>query len=134
MLSIFPELLSYGIVSTTIIRILIGVCLIFFGYITLFKKKDQFSEKMETNNYPFGYAAPWIFGLAEFIVGTFLILGFLTQIAAIISAYIFLNLSIIENDKREIFKQTPLFYIVLIIISLSLLLSGPGIFAIDFPL
>lgn len=89
---------------------------------------------MINNNYPLGYIAPWVFGLSGFITGGLLIIGFLTQIAAIISAYIFLNLSIIENKEKEIFGQSNLLYIVMIIISLSLLLSGPGIFAIDLPL
>ena len=57
--------------------------------------------------------------------------GFMTQIAALLSVYIIMNLMLIENRSEKIFYISQHFYVVMMIIAISLLFSGAGIFAVD---
>jgi len=63
-----------------------------------------------------------------------LILGFYTQISALILAIITFAETYIEYKESAILKRNLIFYIILFAILLSLLLSGAGAFAIDLPL
>lgn len=89
---------------------------------------------MSLHNYPLATTMPWVFGGILIVSGGFLIAGFLTQAVAIIAAYLFLNLSLLDSGKMKILNQSCLFYVVIIILSLSLLVSGAGLFAFDLPL
>lgn len=134
MLSIFPGLLPYGLLSATIIRITIGLVILIFGILTLFSKREKISKKLMSRGYPLANFIPWPVGIVQCITGGFLIIGFLTQVAAIVVAYLFIDLMLIDKGGEKIFKQGNLFYIVMILISLSLLFSGAGAFAVDLPL
>lgn len=134
MLNIFPDLLTYGLVSATLLRVIVGFVLIRFGFSTLLKNKRLAMEKLVENKYPSPGLMVWVLGILKIITGAFLIMGLLTQGAALVAAYIFVNLLIIDDTDDRIFGQTPLFYLVMIVISISLLFSGAGFFAIDLPL
>jgi uncharacterized membrane protein YphA (DoxX/SURF4 family) len=136
MLSIFPGLLPFGGFAPLIIRIVIGIILVIFGLQIFSKKRKKVVAKLDENNYPAPKAMIFILGTAKIITGAFMIAGFITQVAAIISAYFFLNMAILESDddKNKIFDQSMMTYLILIAISLSLLFSGAGFFAIDLPL
>jgi uncharacterized membrane protein YphA (DoxX/SURF4 family) len=134
MFSIFPSLLTFSLLSTTIIRITIGVILIGFGIACLFNKRTIIRQKMIMSGYPFPRIIPSILGILSAICGCLLVTGFLTQIMAIVAAYVFLNLWVVDKGEVKIFGQSLLFYWVLIIFSMSLILSGAGLFAFDLPL
>ncbi len=134
MLSIFPELLPYGLLAPTIVRIIIGVVLVIFGLVTLFTGRAKISKKLSESKYPFANFVPWPLGIILLVTGGFLIVGFLTQVVAIVGAYLFFNLMLIDRGSEKIFHQGNIFYIAMILISLSLLFSGAGAFAVDLPL
>jgi uncharacterized membrane protein YphA (DoxX/SURF4 family) len=136
MLSIFPDLLPFGGFAPMIIRLVVGGVILFFGALTVSSKRKISLKKLTENNYPAPNFMVWALGLIKIIVGLFLIAGFITQISAIIAAYFFLNLAIIESkdEKTKIFNQSTLTYTLLIATSLSLLFSGAGFFAMDLPL
>lgn len=134
MLNIFPDLLTYGLVSATIVRLIVGFVLIKFGISTISTHRKAAIKKLIENKYPSPETMVWILGFIKIITGAFLIFGFLTQVATLVAAYIFLNLLIIDDQEDEIFKQTDLFYLIMILLSVSLLFSGAGFFAMDLPL
>jgi uncharacterized membrane protein YphA (DoxX/SURF4 family) len=134
MFSFFPSLLTYSLLSTTIIRITIGLILIGFSVACLFNKRTLIRQKLITRGYPFPSFVPPILGILSAICGCLLTVGFLTQIMAIVAAYVFLNLWIVDKGEIKIFGQSLLFYSVLMIFSFSLVLSGAGLFAFDLPL
>ena len=76
---------------------------------------------------------PYLFGYLTIITGILLIIGLLTQIAAIITIYLFLSLYLIDKDIH-VFNFQKSFYLINIIVCLSLLILGAGIFAVDLPL
>jgi len=114
MLSLFPQLFTYSELAPLILRIVAGFIAISFAYPKL-KKPGEFGN--------------FLIGLVEFLAGTLLIAGFLTQLAAalVILAMIF-----------EIFRPNPdknyKFMVLLIVVLVALIFLGAGFFAIDFPL
>jgi len=134
MLSIFPDLLPYGLFAPTIIRLSIAGILIYFGIQILSTKKGGFIARLQSSNYPFAELMPWPFGIVSFLSAGFLVIGFLTQAVAIVSAYLFLNFFIIDSGEEKVFNIPNIFYVVMFFVSLSLLFSGAGFLALDFPL
>jgi len=129
MLSLFPQFLAYQFFSPFILRIVLGVVFISFGY-TKFKDVSGVSALL----FSLGIkpAKFWTVFLAilEIVVGILFIIGFIAQVAAILASLIIIGA--IFTVARVNKKYT--FYIILLAISLSLIISGPGAFAIDLPL
>jgi uncharacterized membrane protein YphA (DoxX/SURF4 family) len=123
MLSVFPDLLTFGIIAPFLLRVTLGIILISIGHKVFFKEKKSFTGYYTANKYPFAGSLPIIFGSLSILVGLFLIIGFLTQVAALLSIYILVSLSF----------QTS-FYALAVAVSVSLLFLGAGIWAVDLPL
>lgn len=134
MLSVFPELLNYSLVGITLIRVLVGIVILYIGLITVSTKRALYASEMHLKNHPFAESWPWVFGVVEILTGVFLLLGFLTQIMAIIAAYLFINLGFVEKHIGKVLNQSTLFFFVMTTISVSILFIGPGLFSIDLPL
>jgi uncharacterized membrane protein YphA (DoxX/SURF4 family) len=97
-------------------------------------KKTSYSNEMKVRNYPLSKIIPLVFGIVEIITGIFLISGFLTQLMAVIAIYIFINLIFIEKHVGRVFDYPNIFYFSMILVSVSILFLGPGLFAFDLPL
>lgn len=134
MLNPFPTLLSFSLMAPLILRLTVGIILLGIGVLVCFQKKQTFLDFFKNEKFPFPPIILWIFGILEIITGLFLIIGFYTQIFAIISAFLLLSLYSFESRDNKLLPYSPAMYLVLTIISLSLLFSGAGFFAIDLPL
>ncbi len=134
MLSVFPELLNYNLVGITLIRILVGLVILYIGLISISTKRSLYSSEMRLKNHKMAEFWPWLFGTIEILTGVFLLLGFLTQNMAILSAYIFINLGFIEKNVGKVLSQSSLFFLVMTTISITIIFFGPGLFSIDLPL
>ena len=73
-------------------------------------------------------------GIIEAIIGVFLIVGFLTQLVALISVVILFIHIIAKIKKKEFLTDGVNYYLILLFISLALLLTGAGFIAFDLPL
>ena len=107
MLSVFPELLNFSQVAPLILRVILAVILLQVGY-KLFKS----AEKREK-----------IIGVIEILSAIFLAIGMFTQVAAIVS------LITISNKTEE-----KILRLLMVAVSISLALLGPGIYSFDLPL
>lgn len=134
MLSVFPELLPYGLLAPTIIRIVVGLVIFTFGIIILFIRKKLVIQRLQEIRYPLANFVPWPLGILELVTGGFLIIGFMTQVMAIVVSFLFFKMMLLDSKKEKILHQGTIFYLAMITISLSLLFSGAGIFAVDLPL
>lgn len=138
MLNVFPELLALEVLGITILRLLIGFVLAYIGLITMGARRMDFVTELQVHdsmrNYNFHRTLPWILGLVELITGAFIVVGFLTQIMALISAYLFINMGLIEKFVGKVLNYPTIFNVVMIVISLTLVVFGAGAFAIDLPL
>lgn len=109
MLSLFPRLLDLQFYAPLLLRLALGAFFLIHGYPKLFKAQLRF------------------IGLLEFIAGILLIIGLFTQVAALVLAIELLIIIVWFKRGQEL-------DFVLLIMALTLLVLGPGAWAIDLPL
>ena len=134
MLNPFPDLLTYSLLAPFILRLVAGLIFIDLGFLAFKNEKESWINSLSTLKVPNPKLAVKIFSGIEVIGGIMLILGFYTQIAALVLGLLIFAETYIEYKEPEILKRNFVFYIMLLAIVLSLLLSGAGAFAIDLPL
>src|SRR3989344_7983504 len=117
MLSIFPDLLTFGLFAPFIIRVALGFYFIgtaFAAAQSAYKKKDY-------------SIATWAHLKTGGIGGILVFTGFLTQIGALL-----LILRLLNDLYRH--PATRVLSLLLLAMAASLLVSGAGFFAFDLPL
>jgi len=134
MLNPFPELLTYSLLAPFILRLMVGVIFINLGMLAFKGEKERWQISLNTLNIPNPKLAVKIFGGLEVIGGVMFILGFYTQIAALILGLLVFAEAYVEYKDPAILKRNFVFYSLILAIVVSLLLSGAGAFAIDLPL
>lgn len=133
--SLFPELFNFSFIAPFVLRIALGVPLIKHGF-----GKIIAGEKTPQR----------ILGGIVFLSGIFLVIGLFTQAAAMAVALIIIVNSIIMRPKflasetsveigstpvvREQHPRSWTERLVKLAIAVSLILTGPGLFAFDLPL
>lgn len=134
MLNPFPELLSFGLFAPFVLRLALGFVFLNLGYSKLTGEKSSWVRFF--NLTPFKPASFWVtlFGTIQIIGGIMLLIGLYTQIAALVFAVIALAEVYIEKREPVLLNRNLVFYILIFVISLSLLFSGAGFFAVDLPL
>ena len=114
--SLFPELFNFSFLAPFILRIALGVPLIKHGFGKIIAK-EKIPQK--------------ILGGIVFISGIFLIIGLFTQAAAIIVSLIIVINSIVRRGQHS---RSLTERLIKLAIAVSLILTGPGLFAFDLPL
>ena len=114
-LSVFPQLLTFGLIAPLLLRLVAGVLFLWFG---VKKYKD----------------GQVVYAVIKILTGIFLVIGLYTQIASIIG----IVLVSIEYHKQKklgsLTKERTIISILVKVILLSLLFTGPGFLAFDLPL
>ena len=123
MLNPLPELLSFGFIAPSLLRVIIGAYFLQQIWLTLVTNRKKPKNKL----------SKYIAGI-ELFGAIAVIIGFYTQIAVLILIVSTLtNLVLdIKSDKLNALKKD--FYLLLFAILISLLFTGAGFFAIDLPL
>ncbi len=134
MLNPFPELLTYGLLSPFILRVVVGFIFVNLGLLAFKGEKERWIVSLATLNIPNPKIAVKIFGAIEFVGGVMFLLGYYTQIAALVLALLTFAEAYVEYKDPTILKRNFVFYVLILAITLSLLFSGAGAFAIDLPL
>jgi uncharacterized membrane protein YphA (DoxX/SURF4 family) len=120
MLSAFPYLLSWGELAPLIIRATLGSIFIYWAYRAFRKGPATLQTK--------------IVAVAECIAGILLVIGLWTQVAALFAA-IDLVMRLVERIRSKAFLTDGVnYYLVLLVLALSLLVTGAGFMAFDLPL
>lgn len=115
-LSLFPALFTYTLVAPLLLRLAVAYYIIGLG-----------SDMYKNGQYK------WL-SFIYFIVGAFLTIGLYTQAVAIVGI---ISIKLNWWIKRKVTPTPPdqmTLYIICGVILLSLLVTGPGAFAIDLPL
>lgn len=134
MLNTFPDLLTYSLLAPFILRIVTGLIFIDLGFLLFRGEKERWLTSLSVLKVPNPKMAVKILGAIEAVGGIMLILGFYTQITALVLALLVFAESYIEYKEPIILKRNLVFYIMLLAILISLLFSGAGAFAFDLPL
>jgi len=109
MLSVFPELFNYSQIAPFLLRVSLGIVLIRFGYLAVFKTAPA-------TKYEKAIGIVWI------LSALFFFLGLLTQVAGL------LTIVTVFKINQKILK------FMILVIALSLIFLGPGLFSFDLPL
>ena len=134
MLNTFPSLLNFSLLAPVVLRIVLGLIFINLGYIELTSEKKRWAAFFETVHLKPATIFVILMGLFEIVGGFFLIAGFMTQVTALVFSIMTFGEFYAEYREETLLKRDVIFYLLIFAISLSLLLSGAGIFAIDLPL
>ncbi|MDE1940495.1 MAG: hypothetical protein KGI66_00005 [Patescibacteria group bacterium] len=120
MLSAFPYLLSFERLGPTLIRLSLGAVFAFWAYRAVKEKSANNQSKA--------------LGILEGIAGLMLIAGFLTQIAALFAAIDLVVRLVGRARNRALLTDGVNYYLILLVMAISLLVTGAGFFAFDLPL
>lgn len=134
MLNPFPDLLTYSLLAPFILRLVVGFVFIDLGFFVLKSEKGRWLTSFKALRIPKEELGIKIFGYLQIISGLMLLVGFYTQIVALVLAVITFFETYIEYKEPVLLKRNFVFYLLLLAICLSLLFSGAGAFAIDLPL
>ena len=134
MLSIFPELLTYNLLAPFILRVIVGIIFLELGYLKLGKEKPAWNMLFETIHLKPTHLFVTLLAAIEIVAGAFLISGYLTQLAALVMAIILFAEAYVELKDGALLKRDIVFYVLLLVICVSLLFTGAGAFAFDLPL
>jgi uncharacterized membrane protein YphA (DoxX/SURF4 family) len=121
-LSLIPSLLTYQMVGPLIIRLVLGITLAYFGYEKIMKRGESSGSNTIT------------YGIVEVVVALFLIVGLFTQVAAILNAVILIIKLAVKAKNKQLFTDGINYYILLLAMALSLIVTGAGFLAFDMPL
>ena len=134
MLSLFPNLLNYALLAPFILRVVLGLIFIDLGALKFRSEKKRWIASFNTLGLrPADLFVP-IYGLIQIIGGLLLLAGLWTQAAALAFVITTLIELYIEWSAKEILKRDMVFYFLLFVISVSILLTGAGAYALDLPL
>lgn len=134
LLTIFPDLLTYGLVAPFILRVSLGLVLVYFSYLKFGKEKVEKIAFFDSLGMKPGIFYLNTIGGIELIGGIMLVLGAYTQIAAFGAALIMLVATFIKWRHPQSLRNDIEFYILLFVVALSLVFLGAGFFAFDLPL
>ncbi|MGB3922029.1 MAG: DoxX family protein [Minisyncoccia bacterium] len=134
MLNPFPELLMYSALAPLILRLVLGLLFIDLGILKLRGEKEGWLSSFDALGLrPANFFVPF-YAVLQIVGGFFLIIGLWTQVVAL-AFVVFSGLELyIEWKAREILKRDVVFYLFIFVISLSLLVTGAGGYALDIPL
>ncbi|MEA2715585.1 MAG: hypothetical protein QOG91_613 [Candidatus Parcubacteria bacterium] len=118
--SIFPDLLSYGELSPVLIRVVLGLVLVYWAVRASRKGAGDAQKKAV--------------GLVEGIAGVLLLIGLYTQVAAVVAGIDLLIRLGERISKKSFLTDGVNYYLILLVLAVSLLVTGPGWWAFDYPL
>ena len=132
MLSLFPQILFLSPLGLSLIRIAAGLTLLSLAYY----HGSRIGE-LSAIRFPIigrGSWVVWIAALAETILAAALIAGYLTQLAALLAALYMLKHLVWQRRYPQFFPLSHTAAFLLLAITLCILVSGAGAFALDLPL
>ncbi len=134
MLNFFPYLLAFGLIAPFLLRIAVGVVFVVFGWKKLGSERAGKSAFFETLGLKPGVHFAITLGVLELAIGTLLFIGLFTQIVALLAFLISIVSYYLKGKHPDSLSNTKNFFLLLAVVSLSLLFSGAGFFAFDLPL
>lgn len=132
MLSLFPQILFLSPFSASLLRLAAGVVFLFLAWMHYGKRETLAKEKFIVIGR--GMWIPLFASLFELLLGVLLIAGAYTQAAAIAGALLALKQLIWRNRYPDFFPLSATASALLLVICLSLIVTGAGVLAFDLPL
>lgn len=132
MINPFPDLLTYGIFAPTLLRVAAALVFAAVAY-TQWQRRHELAK----THFMFGLQGAWLVWIAIILgtlVGAGLFFGYGTQWAALVGALLSIKGIVWAKRYPRFFPICRAEYVLVLIICLSLLLTGAGTLAFDLPL
>jgi uncharacterized membrane protein YphA (DoxX/SURF4 family) len=132
----FPTMFL-ALIAHAVLRVVFGLTLFWMGYKHLTQHRMPLARAVTLCAPRLSGAAGWLalyFAAVELIAGAMFIMGAYTQIAALITVAYALKMLFFRKRFTPPLVPSPSFYVLAIGVSLSLFITGAGIFALDIPL
>ncbi len=127
MVSVFPSLLAWSEFSPLLIRLTLAAILFFWA-------KRAFASHNNVDGYNLTQTQAKILAIKESVLAVLLIIGLWTQVAALI-VLIDLVIRIASKIKRKQFLSDGVnYYLIILVLAISLLVTGSGALSFDYPL
>lgn len=134
MLNPFPELLNYALLAPLLLRLVVGLIFVDLGFLKFKSEKQRWMSSFEALGLrPTDLFVP-LYATLQVVGGVMLLVGLYTQVAALFFVLSTGTELYVEWKAREVLKRDMVFYLLVFVISLSLLFTGAGAYAIDLPL
>ena len=134
MIPFLPVYIDQVELAHTMIRFSVAFFFLYLGLRTMTIRREIVSNFFAEEKFPLAPYLPWIIGLSTFFIGIFYTLGFLTFTISVTSLIMIKILKEVKKNEKKIFPYTDKFFTLLTVMILSLILSGPGLWALDVTL
>ena len=132
MLNIFP-IQFLAPLAYALVRITVGIIFIYLGWEHI-KERHTLKKILTLPLFPFGIFWAWYISIAEISMGILFILGLFTQITSLLAILYALKLMVFRKQFAHPCIPHGLFLVLLLVVSISLFITGAGIFALDLPI
>jgi len=116
-----------------ILRVVVGFALLYLAK-KHWDNRHELFEIMKPSIFPFGKTNTILIIATELIAGTMFILGFYTQIAALLLLEISIKMLLFRKVFIHPSIPSSFTYLLLLGIGLTLFITGAGVFAFDLPI
>lgn len=134
MLNPFPSVLAWGMLAPFLIRLVVGLYFVEFGFSKLKEDRIKKASFFESIGLKPGSFFVSLVGLVEFVAGLALIAGIYTQIFALITGLISIVAFLLSRKYTNQFANPSSVFFLLFVMSITLFLTGAGFYAFDAPL
>ncbi len=117
MLNAFPYLLA---IWPIILRVIVGFIFVYFGITKIWKERSRRITFFKKVGFGTGIVFFWLISIVELIGGAFLVLGFFTQIVALILSLVIIGAIYTKIRHNELLDNTLEFFILLLAILIFL--------------
>lgn len=117
-----------------LLRIVLGGMCLYLGFRHLFTYRRELQALLHKRWPHFASFAVWHLSIAEIVIGGMFFLGAWTQVAALVAIILSIKMFFFRRHLIHPSIPPPLFYILVLAISLSLFITGAGALAFDLPI
>ena len=132
MLNPFP-IQFLALLGYFILRVVVGISFLYLGK-SHFKVRHGLYPILKLCWLPFGKLFTFSLILSEYVIGTLFVLGFYTQIAALLGILMSVKMLFLRNKFVTPHLPDRLTYFLIFGICCLLFITGAGIFAFDLPI
>src|SRR3989338_274195 len=133
MLNIFPTMFL-SLFANALLRLILGGIFIYLGYRHLFRDRAALQAVVRTHWPRVAPFAVSYLGLVEMSLGGMFFVGAWTQVAAVAAMILSVKMLVLKKHFAHPSIPRPIFYILVLGVSLSIFITGAGVLAFDLPL
>jgi|AntRauTorckE6833_2_1112554.scaffolds.fasta_scaffold169393_1 uncharacterized membrane protein YphA (DoxX/SURF4 family) len=130
MIPFLPVYIDSAELAHMLIRLCVAFFFLYLGTRTMTTRRGIVMSFFLAEKFPLAMHLPWIIGLSSFFIGIFYVFGLVTLTISIFSLIIIVTIMKMQ-DEVEVFPYTDKFFYLLIVMIFSLILTGPGLWALN---